>query len=86
MVVTFMAILELAKMGRLAVAQEASFGQIWVYPVKDGRVVTEAAEKGAPIPDPDAGQGMLGPESAVEDDPGSSKGDPGSSEDDHATS
>ena len=85
-VVTFMAILELAKMGRLAVAQEASFGQIWVYPVKDGRVVTEAAEEGAPIPDPDAGQGMLGPENAVEDDSGLSEDDSGSSEDDHATS
>jgi segregation and condensation protein A len=38
-VVTFMAILELARLGRIAVAQEAAFGQIWIYPVEKGRVV-----------------------------------------------
>jgi chromatin segregation and condensation protein Rec8/ScpA/Scc1 (kleisin family) len=57
-VVTFMAILELARLGRIAVAQEASFRQIWLYPVVDGRVVTEAAVEGAPVPDAKAGQGM----------------------------
>lgn len=74
-VVTFMAVLELAKLGRIAVAQEASFSQIWVYPVKDGHVITEAAEAGAPLPDPNAGQGMLGPEDAAQDDPGLSEDD-----------
>jgi|GEM_PF-94352 len=34
-VVTFMAVLELARLGRLAVAQEANFGQIWLYPVRE---------------------------------------------------
>ena len=41
-VVTFMAILELARLGRIAIAQEAAFRQIWLYPVVDGRVVAEA--------------------------------------------
>jgi segregation and condensation protein A len=32
-VVTFMAILELARLGQLALAQERNFSQIWLYPV-----------------------------------------------------
>jgi len=54
-VVTFMAILELAKLGRIAVAQEANFGQIWLYPVVEGRVVLDAALPDAPVPPPRAG-------------------------------
>jgi segregation and condensation protein A len=48
-VVAFMAILELARMGRVVLAQEATFGQIWIYPVKDGRVIRRAgAEEESP--------------------------------------
>jgi segregation and condensation protein A len=39
-VVTFMAILELARLGRLIIAQEGTFSQIWLYP---GSPETEAA-------------------------------------------
>lgn len=63
-VVTFMAILELAKLGRIAVAQEANFGQIWIYPVVAGRVVTDAALPDAPVPPPEAG-GAVAPEAAT---------------------
>lgn len=49
-VVTFMAILELSKLGRIALAQEGSFSQIWIYPVSEGKVVTEAAQPGDPVP------------------------------------
>lgn len=63
-VVTFMAILELAKLGRIAVAQEANFGQIWIYPVVEGRVVADAALPGAPVPAPEAG-GATEPEASA---------------------
>jgi len=68
-VVTFMAILELAKLGRIAVAQEANFGQIWIYPVVAGRVVTDAALPDAPLPPPRAG-GAVETEPAAGADPG----------------
>jgi segregation and condensation protein A len=58
-VVTFMAILELAKRGQIAVAQEAAFGQIWVYAVRDGRIV--AADEGAvPSREPAPGEDIDG--------------------------
>ncbi len=60
-VVTFMAILELSKQGRVAVAQEKAFGQIWIYPVREGKVVLTAAEEGDAVPHPDAGRGAAGP-------------------------
>jgi segregation and condensation protein A len=41
-VVTFMAILELSRLGRIRVAQESVFGQIWVYP---------GSEEGAAVPE-----------------------------------
>ncbi len=69
-VVTFMAILELSKQGRVAVAQEAAFGQIWIYPVREGKVVLAAAEEGDAVPHPDAGAGAAGPAGgAVEGEP-----------------
>jgi len=42
-VVTFMAILELARVRRLAIAQEGPFAEIWVYPIPpaEGPVATE---------------------------------------------
>jgi segregation and condensation protein A len=49
-VVTFMAILELARLGRIAIGQESPFAQIWIYPVEKGRVVAAAAAEGAPEP------------------------------------
>ena len=51
-VVTFVAILELARLGRLAMAQEAAFGQIWIYPVEPGGLAGEPAEgaAGAEVP------------------------------------
>lgn len=36
-VVTFMALLELARLRRIAVAQEGPFSEIWVYPVEPGQ-------------------------------------------------
>ncbi len=56
-VVTLMAVLEMAKQGRIAVAQEANFGQVWIYPVVDGRVVLDAAGEGEPVPEEGAGRG-----------------------------
>jgi len=56
-VVTFMAMLELAKQGVLTVAQEAAFGQIWVYRIEEGRVSGEV--------DPDAS--ATEPEAAAPD-------------------
>lgn len=38
-VVTFMALLEMARQGTIVIAQESNFGQIWIYPVVEGRVV-----------------------------------------------
>jgi segregation and condensation protein A len=76
-VVSFMAILELSKLGRIALAQEATFGQIWLYPVVDGRVVTEAAEEGAPLPDPNAGQGMTDDSEPEAETPGAVEGEHG---------
>ena len=48
-VVTFMAILEMARLGKLAIAQEGTFGQIWVYPVREGKILGpgERLEPGA---------------------------------------
>ena len=40
---TFMAILELARLGRVAVAQEANFGPMWLYP-GDGHGAMAPAE------------------------------------------
>ena len=37
-VVTFMALLELSRLGKIAIAQEANFGHLWVYRVRDGRI------------------------------------------------
>ncbi len=63
-VVTFMALLEMARQGRVAIAQEANFGQIWVYPALEGRILLEGgpgvgveeraehAEAAAPAPAP----------------------------------
>lgn len=42
-VVTFMAILELARLGKVAVAQEANFGPMWLYP-GDGQGAMAPAE------------------------------------------
>jgi segregation and condensation protein A len=47
-VVTFMAILELARLGRVALAQESTFAQIWVYPVEHGRIVSPAPSGESP--------------------------------------
>lgn len=47
-VVTFMAILELARLGRIAVAQDANFGQIWIYPATG----QDAGAEGAAPADP----------------------------------
>lgn len=54
-VVTFMAILELSRLGHIALAQEAAFRQIWIYPVTEGRVgaalpAADATEPPAPGP------------------------------------
>ncbi len=63
-VVTFMALLELAKQGQIAVAQEAAFGQIWVYAVRDGRVVV--ADENAPAGRIEGAGGA--PDTATEED------------------
>ena len=43
-VVTFMAILELARLGRIALAQEAPFSQIWIYRAKGEVVVSDVLD------------------------------------------
>jgi len=57
-VVTFMAILELARLGRLAIAQEANFGQIWLYPARPAPPVVDHEAEAAPEPRPEAGGEM----------------------------
>jgi segregation and condensation protein A len=54
-VVTFMAILELSRLGHIALAQEGAFRQIWIYPVAEGRVVAgpAAADAEPPAPAPE---------------------------------
>ncbi len=52
-VVTFMAILELAKLSRVALAQEAAFSQIWLYRVQDGKLVQDPVGPEATGADPD---------------------------------
>jgi segregation and condensation protein A len=55
-VVTFMAILEMSRLGQIALAQEAAFRQIWIYPVTDGRVTAgepEPAGEDTPPGDPE---------------------------------
>ena len=44
-VVTFMAVLELARLGRISVAQEANFGQIWLYTARDDDAPTDTDDR-----------------------------------------
>jgi segregation and condensation protein A len=83
-VVTFMALLELSKQGEVAVAQEKAFGQIWIYPVREGKVVLTAAEEGDAVPHPDAGAGAGGPPDP-EPETQSGGGDAGRTEDTDGT-
>ena len=61
-VVTFMAVLELARLGQLALAQERNFSQIWIYPATPAPAegpdlpVGRAPAEGLPVP--------VGPEEA----------------------
>jgi segregation and condensation protein A len=60
-IVTFLALLELLKMARLTVEQEAAFGEIWVEPRPDPLVGEDATAPTAPAapaaPAPAAGEG-----------------------------
>ena len=53
-VVTFMALLEMARLGAIVIAP-SNFGQIWIYPVLEGRVVLPevgSAEAPGAVPPP----------------------------------
>jgi len=69
-VVTFMAILELARLGRIAVAQEKAFAQIWIYRSAADMPAVVAVEE------PDLPMTSHAPDLPVTDDPAPSPEDP----------